>query len=88
MVSLYRLPSHLIALLMFLYSCRCAAAQNAGELTIISPPPSSAGGSRITYNTAQNVHFSWTSTWPEISLQIWQIPLDGKSQKVHLDLLS
>ena len=70
--------------LLLLSLGRRAVAQES--LAFVFPPPLSAH-TPILFTTGRNVNFQWTSTWPTVSLQIWQGP-DSEGHNPHLDLLS
>ncbi|KAF1352501.1 hypothetical protein BDV97DRAFT_148141 [Delphinella strobiligena] len=73
-------------LLLLLLSFTIKAVAGLNSLAFTFPPPASVQ-TQTTFNVGQNAHFTWVSTWPKNTLQIWQGP-DDTGKMAHLDLLT
>lgn len=76
----------LLAYWFAVLSLLCSSASTQKSLAITYPPPKQADIT-TTFKAGQNVQFTWTSTWPMVTLQIWEGPGD-KGLYQHLNLLS
>jgi len=74
----------ILSLLLLL--TRTVTAAESRSILLTFPPPAGQGSKTI-FNAGQDVHFTWTSTFPTISLQVWQGPDDAGHVR-HANLLS
>lgn len=72
-----------LGLLWLLQFCDLNRAEDSIDLTY--PPTSKTGD--LTFDAGDNIHIQWTSTYPVITVQIWQGP-DDEGTKSFQDVLS
>ncbi|WPH04474.1 Hypothetical protein R9X50_00736500 [Acrodontium crateriforme] len=65
------------AAILLISLCQYAIAQQ--QSLILTFPPPAYKNTKTIFTSGENVHFTWASTWPTISLELWQGPDSGRN---------